>query len=125
MKYLLDTNICIYLLKHQPKSVLERFASCQVGEVGISAITWAELLRGLDKYEPKAEFARLRALIGVLPFDEKCAMCFGEYMQTANHKPSFDTLIACHAKAHGLILVTNNAKDFERYDIHVENWVQT
>lgn len=124
MKYLLDTNICIYLLKHQPKSVLERFAMCQMGDVGISAITWAELLRGLDKYEPKREFDRLRMLIEILPFDEKCAVCFGEYMQTADHKANFDTLIACHAKAYDLTLVTNNTKDFERYGIKLENWVQ-
>ena len=124
MKYLLDTNICIYLLKHQPKSVLDRFASCHVGEVAISAITWAELLRGLDKYEHKAEFERLRGLLQVLPFDEKSAVCFGEYMKTANHKASFDTLIACHAKAHQLTLVTNNTKDFGRYGVSLENWVQ-
>ena len=124
MRYLLDTNICIYLLKHQPQSVIERFASCKIGDVAISAITWAELTRGMDKYETKAEFDRLRALIEVLPFDEPSALCFGEYMQTASHKANFDTLIACHAKAHGLTLVTNNVKDFERYSINIENWVQ-
>ncbi|STZ13958.1 tRNA(fMet)-specific endonuclease VapC [Moraxella caviae] len=124
MKYLLDTNICIYLLKHQPKSLLQRFASCNIGDVAISAITWAELLRGLDKYEPKAEFERLRGLLEILPFDEKAAMTFGEYMQTADHKADFDTLIACYAKTHNLTLVTNNTKDFIRYGIELENWVQ-
>lgn len=110
--------------KTPAKKRARSFCQLSCGRSCHYAITWAELLRGLDKYEPKAEFERLRGLLQVLPFDEKSAVCFGEYMKTANHKASFDTLIACHAKAHQLTLVTNNTKDFERYGVSLENWVQ-
>lgn len=124
MKYMLDTNICIYLLKHQPKIVVERFKSCQIGDVVMSAITWAELLRGCDVYEPKAEFDTLRMLIPVVPFDEIAAMEFAEILKAVPHKANFDTLIASHAKSLGLTLVTNNIADFRRFNIIAENWLQ-
>lgn len=88
MKYLLDTNICIYLLKHQPKAVVAKFASCEIGDVGISVITWAELLRGCDVHEPKSAFDKLRSLVPVVPFDEKASMAFAKLLQSYPHKPS-------------------------------------
>ena len=123
MKYLLDTNICIYLLKHQPKSVVERFAQLQMGDVAISSITWAELLRGCDVYEPKSAFDRLRALLPVVAFDERAAQCFAQIMKDYPHKPRFDTLIAAHAMSLNVILVSNNTADFARFDVKLENWV--
>lgn len=123
MKYMLDSNICIYLLKHQPPSVVARFAQCRVGDVVISSITWAELMRSCDVYEPKAAFDKLRALVPVVPFDENAAVCFADILRVYPHKPKFDTLIAAHAKSLGLILVSNNTADFEKFDLPLENWV--
>ncbi|WP_439258275.1 type II toxin-antitoxin system VapC family toxin [Lonepinella sp. BR2271] len=123
MKYLLDTNICIYLLKHQPPSVIDKFSRCQIGDVGVSSITWAELLRGCGVYQPKSAFDKLRSLVPVVNFDENAAVCFAQLMKDYPHKPNFDTLIAAHAKSLDLILVSNNTQDFERFHIQLENWV--
>ncbi len=124
---MLDTNICIYLMKHQPQSVIERFSQCQIGEVAVSAITWAELLRGLYTHQTKAQFDVLERLLLILPFDIKASEKFGEVMRTKQVKANFDTLIASHALAENLIIVTNNEADFKPFATHfnltVENWV--
>lgn len=122
-KYMLDTNICIYLMKHTPPSVVERFSQCFVGEVVMSAITWAELQRGLNIHQSKSAFDKLSAVIKILPFDDKAGEVFGKLMQTGKHKASFDTLIASHVISQGLILVSNNEKDFAGFELVVENWV--
>ncbi|WP_439290900.1 type II toxin-antitoxin system VapC family toxin [Lonepinella koalarum] len=123
MKYLLDTNICIYLLKHQPQSVIDKFTACKVGDVGISSITWAELLHGCDVYQPKSVFDKLRALVPVVDFDEKAAVCFAQILKDYPHKPKFDTLIAAHAKSLNIVLVSNNTQDFEHFNVKLENWI--
>ncbi len=124
---MLDTNICIYLMKHQPKSVIERFSQCQVGEVAISAITWAELLRGLHTHQTEQQFEALKKLLLILPFDIKASEKFGEVMRQKVVKANFDTLIASHALSKNLIIVTNNESDFkpfaENFDLKIENWV--
>ncbi len=122
-KYMLDTNICIYLMKHTPPSVVERFSQCFVGEVVMSAITWAELQRGLTIHQSKEAFDKLSAAIKILPFDDKAGEMFGRLMQSGKHKASFDTLIASHAMSLGLVLVSNNEKDFAEFELVVENWV--
>ena len=123
LKYMLDTNICIYLLKHQPPQVVEHFRNCQVGDVVISSITWGELMRGLNIYQTQADFDRLLAFIQVMPWDRHAGETFGRIMQKIPHKANFDTLIASHAQALGLILVTNNETDFLKFNLRVENWV--
>lgn len=122
-KYMLDTNICIYLLKHNPPQVIEKFKQCQVGDVVMSAITWAELLRGCDVYEPKSAFDKLQALIPIVPFDEKASMSFAQLLKNYPHKPKFDTLITAHAISLNLTVVTNNVADFVKFNIPVESWV--
>lgn len=124
-KYMLDTNICIYLMKHTPPSVVERFGQYFVGEVVMSAITWAELQRNLTIHQSKEAFDKLSAIIKILPFDDKAGEMFGRLMQTGKHKASFDTLIASHAISLGLVLVSNNEKDFAGFELAVENWVST
>lgn len=128
-KYLLDTNICIYLMKHQPQSVIEKFATCQVGEVAISAITWGELQRGLYTHQSKQQFDALESLLLILPFDANAGVIFGEVMRTKKVKANFDTLIASHALSGNLVLVTNNETDFkpfaDEFSLTVENWVIT
>lgn len=139
-KYMLDTNICIYLMKSQPVRVVQKFSQCHVGEVVISAITWAELLRGLNRYQSQQQFDALSALITIVPFDANAAREFAQIMHNLNNqhtrlsttqsknppkiKASFDTLIAAHAKALNVTLVSNNVADFMQYDVKVENWLE-
>jgi tRNA(fMet)-specific endonuclease VapC len=123
IQYMLDTNICIYLMNEQPEAVIARFKQCRKGEVVISSITWAELSCGLNIHNNEAQFEEILNAIQVMPFDIKAAALFGELSQKfPNRKSSFDRMIAAHALALEVILVTNNVSDFELYGITLENW---
>jgi tRNA(fMet)-specific endonuclease VapC len=129
-RYLLDTNICIYLMKHQPESVARRFAQCRVGDVVMSAITHAELGYGVaaapDVQQARAALADLIEDIPVLPFDAAAGQAYGPIRLATrdSRKDALDKLIAAHAVAAGLTLVTNNTRDFLRYPgLRVENWL--
>lgn len=129
-RYLLDTNICIYLMKRQPPSVAQRFAQCYVGEVVMSSITLAELEFGvLASGEHKNRNAKaLRQLlqdIVALPFDAAAAKSYASIrLSSAKRSDALDKLIAAHALALKVTLVTNNEADFIRYPkLNVENWV--
>ncbi|MBI5436375.1 MAG: type II toxin-antitoxin system VapC family toxin [Nitrosomonadales bacterium] len=130
-KYMLDTNMCIYLMKHHPPEVAARFAQCYVGEVVISAITLAELEYGVACSGNKASRNRkaLAALledIAVAPFDLKAAGAYGPIrLATRDRKrDALDKLIAAHAVVLDVVLVTNNEADFVGYPgLCVENWV--
>jgi tRNA(fMet)-specific endonuclease VapC len=133
-KYLLDTNICIYLMKHQPPEVRERFAACFVGDVVISAITLAELEFGLACLAPAAQTANRAVLaslledIPVAPFDAYAAKAYGPVRATFKNRnrDALDKLIASHALGLGVTLVTNNEADFVNYPgLRVENWVNS
>ena len=130
-RYMLDTNICIYLMKHQPPQVRARFAECYVGEVVISAITLAELEFGVAC---SGEFqARHQALldslledIPVVPFEAQAARAYGPLRATHRDRTqdALDKLIASHALSIGATLVTNNEADFRGFaGLRVENWV--
>jgi len=130
-RYMLDTNICIYLMKHQPPQVRVRFAECFVGDVVISAITLAELEFGVACSGPAQ--ARNQALldslledIQVAPFEARAARAYGP-LRAANrqrNQDALDKLIASHAMSLGVTLVTNNEADFLGYPgLAVENWV--
>lgn len=128
--YMLDTNMCIYLIKNQPQKVAARFARCAVGEVVMSAITYAELEYGVAACaNPEAEQIKLDALtedIPVLPFDQMSGRAYGAVrMATREHKKdALDKLIAAHALSVDATLVTNNLKDFEKYPgLKLDNWV--
>lgn len=129
--YLLDTNICIYLMKHQPPQVAERFGRCQVGEVVISAITAAELEYGVLASGPEAErnreaLERFVLEVPVAPFDRSAAHAYGpvRWATRGRRRDALDKLIAAHALALGVTLVTNNPIDFQAYpDLRIENWV--
>ena len=128
--YMLDTNICIYLMKNQPKEVAERFAKCYVGDVVMSAITYAELEYGVARsVDPEKEQRTLFNLIQdikVVPFDSDASVAYGPIlMATRDSKQDhLDKLIAAHALSLNVILVTNNLKDFARYPgIVAENWI--
>lgn len=131
MRYMLDTNICIYLMKQFPPEVAERFAQCQYGDVVLSAITYAELWHGVQASGERKEQNRSALLsliedIPILPFAEIQAMQFGDYRMLANRKAALDCMIAAHAYSESCILVTNNEKDFASFiNLVVENWVKT
>ena len=126
-KYMLDTNICIYLMKHQPPEVRERFAQCFVGDVIISAVTLAELEFGIACSSTSA-LESLLDDIKVAPFDAQAAKAYGPIRAAYKdrNRDALDKLIASHAVALGVTLVTNNEADFVNYaGLHVENWVSS
>jgi tRNA(fMet)-specific endonuclease VapC len=127
---MLDTNMCIYLMKNQPAQVAERFAQCYVGEVVMSAITFAELSYGVSvSADPRREAKNLSSLvedIPVAPFDELAGTMYGPIRLATREskKDHLDKLIAAHSKALSVTLVTNNLKDFEKYpSVTAENWL--
>jgi tRNA(fMet)-specific endonuclease VapC len=127
LKYLLDTNICIYLMKQQPERVIQRFAQCKIGEIALSAITWAELCCGMDVRNGKIDMMALFGKLVPREFDMSAAATFGQLSQQfPNRKNSFDRMIAAHAISLHVALVTNNTVDFELYiqaGLKLENWV--
>jgi tRNA(fMet)-specific endonuclease VapC len=127
---MLDTNMCIYLMKNQPAQVAERFAQCYVGEVVMSAITFAELSYGVSvSANPRREAKNLSSLvedIPVAPFDELAGTVYGPIRLATREskKDHLDKLIAAHSKALSVTLVTNNLQDFEKYPgVTAENWL--
>ena len=130
-RYMLDTNMCIYLLKHQPAEVAARFARCFVGEVVISAITLAELEYGVVRSGDSEDQNRraLDLLLEDIPpqsFDSRAAWAYGPIRRATRQKKrdALDKLIAAHAVALDVTLVTNNETDFAAYPgLRVENWV--
>ena len=131
-RYMLDTNICIYLMKRQPPEVAARFAELRAGDVVISAITHAELSYGVACSGERApqNHAALAALVEALPvaaFDKDAGAAYAEIRLAcpARTKDALDKLIAAHARALGCVLVTNNVKDFAGHPgLTLENWVE-
>ncbi len=131
-KFMLDTNICIYLMKHQPPQVRARFEACFVGEVVISAITLAELEFGIACTAPAAQRGNRLALdslledILVAPFEAMAARAYGPIRAAFKDRSrdALDQLIASHALALQVSLVTNKEADFAQYPaLRLENWV--
>ena len=132
MRYLLDTNICIYLIKKRPPEVLQKFNAYSVGEIGISSITVAELQFGVQKsrYLEQNQRALEQFLIPltIADFDYQAAIAYGAIRATleAQGTPigSLDTLIAAHASSLNVTLVTNNTREFSRVPgLEIVNWV--
>lgn len=132
MRYMLDTNICIYLSKHRPAPVVDRFRQLDLGQVCVSSIVYAELRFGCEgSVQREASMDALSALLGpvdICDFDAAAAESFGRVRQNlkARGQPigPFDTLIAGHALSLGCVLVTNNCAEFKRVEgLVVENWV--
>jgi len=129
---MLDTNICIYLIKHQPPEVRQRFEVCFIGDIVISAITLAELEYGIACSPPDTQAINQLALeelledLVVAPFDKLAARAYGP-VRLANkvrQRDALDKLIASHAIAMNVTLVTNNEADFAHYqNLKIENWV--
>ena len=130
-RYLLDTDICIYIRKGRPEEVVRRFRTVRPGEAAISVITYGELLYGAEKNElRKQSLDRLRQLIELvpaLPLPEKAAGMYGFIRAELEGRGEMignnDLWIAAHALASGLTLVTNNEKEFRRVrGLKVQNW---
>ena len=121
-RFLLDSNICIYLLEGRSDPARDRLQDCVPGEVVTSAIVLAEVMRGIDPANIAAvgSAGRFFQLIEPLPFDEPAAQAF---VHIPFRRGRFDRLIAAHALAAGLTLITNNEADFADIpDLKVENW---
>ena len=133
MKYMLDTNICIYAIKHKPDTVIRKFLSHGPEELCISAITYAELRHGVEKSmaveRNRIAMSLFLSPITILQFDEQAAEEYGRIKAELEKKGTpigpMDTLIASHAKSRGLIIVTNNTREFNRVvGLTVEDWTQ-
>lgn len=132
IKVMLDTNICIYIIKRRPQPVLHRFSSFQVGEIGISTITLAELEYGAARSaQPKENREALQAFISpldVAAFDRRATEAYGRIRATLEKRGrpigAMDVLIAAHAVSLDVGLVTNNEREFKRVPgLRVENWI--
>jgi tRNA(fMet)-specific endonuclease VapC len=132
MRFMLDTNICIYLIKKQPPVVLERFLTFPVGDIGISIMTWAELIYGASKsrYPARNRTAldEFVAPLEVATFDRAAASVYGPLRAGLEKKGTpigaMDLLIAAHAISIDAGLITNNLHEFRRIPgLRVENWV--
>ena len=132
MKVMLDTNICIYLIKRRPASVLQRFRFFSVGDIGISSITLAEMEYGVARSgQPKKNREALEEFISALEvaaFDRGSTEAYGKIRAALEKKGrpigAMDLLIAAHALSLGVRLVTNNEREFKRVPgLRVENWI--
>jgi len=132
MKVMLDTNICIYLIKQQPPTVIERFLSHPVGAIGVSSLTVAELAFGVNKSRQvtknRLALEQFLAPLEVAVFDHDAALSYGRVrarLETIGSPiGSMDLLIAAHALSLGVRLVTNNLREFRRVPgLKLENWV--
>jgi len=123
-RFLLDSNICIYLLEGRSDPARDRLQDCVPGEVVTSTIVLAEVMRGIDPADTAAiqSAGRLFQLIEPLPFDEQAAEA---YVRIPFRRGRFDRLIAAHALSAGLTLITNDEADFaDVAGLRVENWTQ-
>lgn len=133
MRYLLDTNICIYIAKRKPKPVLSRLEQMRSGDLGMSVVTYLELVCGAWKSRQLeadlAKIEQLQRIIPVQPLDAGVARHYGRLRAELEQKGSpigaYDLLIAAHALSLGLTLVTNNLREFSRLPgLRVENWAE-
>jgi tRNA(fMet)-specific endonuclease VapC len=134
MRYLLDTDMCIYLIRRKPKEALARLQSLSISDVGISSITLGELEYGVAKSRQPAQnkiaLLEFAAPLEIVSFDDEAAAAYGHVRafleaQGAPIGP-VDTLLAAHALALRCVLVTNNQREFSRVPhLLTENWVSS
>ena len=131
LRYMLDTNICIYVIKSRPAGLRERFNSL-ADQLCISAITLAEIIYGAEKsarpVENLAIIEQFVARLDVLSFGERAATHYGQLraeLERAGHPVGIhDMMIGGHARSEGLTLVSNNLREFQRMEgLRLENWV--
>lgn len=129
---MLDTNICIYVIKKKPIQVLQKLQELNPEEVCISSITYAELIHGVEKSKAieknRVALSLLFSNMKILDFDVTAANEYGKIRADLEKKGTpigiMDMMIAGHAKSLNYIVITNNTKEFERVeDLKIENWV--
>jgi tRNA(fMet)-specific endonuclease VapC len=130
-RYMLDTNICIYLRQNRPPEVTARFRKMQHGDAVLSVITYGELLYGAERSQQRTHalgaLARLVSLLSVVSLPGEAAAAYGEIRATLEARGEMiggnDLWIAAHAKSAGLTLVTNNEREFKRVPgLKLQNW---
>ena len=132
MRYMLDTNICIYLIKQQPQEVIDKFQGIAPGEIAISSVTVAEMMYGVAKSQHKEKnksaLESFLAPLEIVDFDFKAAQRYRTvraYLEKMGIPTgAYDLMIAAHALSLDLVLVTNNEREFQRIsDLIIETWV--
>ena len=131
LRYMLDTNICIYVIKNRPEGLRERFNSL-AEQLCISAVTLAEMIYGAEKSERSAEnlaiVEQFAARLEVLPFADRAAEHYGQLRAELEREGrpigAYDMMIGAHARSEGLTLVTNNQREFQRVKgLRIDNWI--
>jgi tRNA(fMet)-specific endonuclease VapC len=133
MEYLLDTNICIYIIKKKPAEVFDKFKNLTIGDVGISSITLAELQYGIEKssnpVKNKEALEKFLTPIEVIDFGYDATVEYGKIRSELERKGvpigPLDMLIAAHAMSLDVTLVTNNVREFERIpELKIDKWTK-
>ena len=133
MRYMLDTNICIYAIKHKPEQVFIRLQEHDPIDICISSVTYAELVHGVEKSKAieknRVALALLLANIEIMNFDSLAAESYGKVRADLEKRGTpigpLDMIIAGDAKSLGYTIVTNNIKEFKRVkDLKLENWTE-
>lgn len=133
MRYMLDTNICIYTIKHKPEKVFQRLQEIDPEDICVSSVTYAELVHGVEKSaaveKNRVALLMLLANIEILNFDVDAADCYGKIKADLDKKgmpiDTLDMMIAGHAMSMGYAVVTNNVKEFSRVKgLILENWTE-
>ena len=133
MEYLLDTNICIYIIKKKPQEVFEKFKKLTLGDVGISSITLAELQYGVEKSsnpeKNREALEKFLTPIEIVEYGYEAGIKYGIIRAGLERRGTpigpLDMLIASHAKSLDVVLVTNNVKEFDRVEgLRIENWTK-
>jgi len=133
IQYMLDTNICIYLIKRKPVAVIERLRQIRISQVGISSITLSELEYGVAKSSQPGRnqiaLAQFLAPIEISSYGDEAAQQYGPLRALLEKQGtpigSLDMLIAAHVLSINCILVTNNEKEFSRVpNLKIDNWVK-
>ena len=133
MRYMLDTNICIYVIKHKPETVFQKLQNINPEDVCISSVTYAELVHGVEKSaaveKNRLALSMLLANMEILDFDVDAADCYGKIRAALEKKGTpigtLDMMIAAHAQSLGYTVVTNNVKEFSRVSaLRIENWAE-
>ena len=133
MRYMLDTNICIYMIRQKPAKVLQKLKQLNPEDICISSVTYAELVYGVEKSmateKNRLALSLMLAQTEILDFDARAADEYGKIRADLEKGGvpigSLDMMIAGHARALGYTVVTNNMKEFGRVkDLMMENWAE-
>ena len=132
MEFMLDTNICIYIIKRKPPEVIKRFGKSIISQVGISSITLSELLYGVvnssNPLKNRIALTQFVAPLEIASYDDEAAQCYGDIRAGLENRGlpigALDMLLAAHALSIGCTLVTNNTRAFARIpSLKIDNWI--